>query len=76
MTMRLKGVIVTFEQDFRTDDSESILNAIRCIRGVADITPLDSNHVDIMARIRVTSEVRAELHEAINRVFAPLPKAF
>ena len=60
MTMRFKGVTVTFDQDLRTDDAEAALNAIRCIRGVADVGPLESTHVDIMARIRGSSEVQTE----------------
>ena len=39
MTNRLKGVWVAFEQDIREDDAESIIGAIRCLRGVADVDP-------------------------------------
>jgi hypothetical protein len=34
MTDRLKGCVVTFDQDLRTDDAEAILNAIRMVKGV------------------------------------------
>lgn len=37
MTQRVKGLVVTLDQDYREDDMEAIAQAIRMVRGVADV---------------------------------------
>jgi hypothetical protein len=71
MTDRLKGVIVTFEQDIRDDDAEPMLAAIRMIKGVAGVSPLVSTSEDLMARTRVRCELSGELSDLIHRVLGP-----
>ena len=66
MTDRLKGVWVAFEQDFREDDAESIIDAISCLRGVADVTPCLSGSDDWMNRQRIKTEI-AEKFLALYR---------
>lgn len=40
MTNRYKGFLVTVENsDLRDDDSESIINALKMIKGVQDVKP-------------------------------------
>ena len=39
MTDRLKGCTVVFDRDIRVDDAEHLLDAIRMLRGVIDVTP-------------------------------------
>lgn len=69
MTDRLKGCTVTFDDDFRDDDAEAILGAIRLIRGVADVRPVLSEGVDDwMARVRVRREVAKEVDALLTRL--------
>ena len=63
MTQRLKGVLVTFDRDIREDDAEAILTAIRMVRGVADVSPVEADSNDWMARQRVRSEISEEFRK-------------
>ena len=66
MTDRLKGVIVTFEQDIREDDAEALIAAIQMIRGVLKVDPITANFDDEMNRSRVKYELRKKLFEALE----------
>lgn len=66
MTDRLKGVIVTFEQDIREDDAEQIINAIRMIKGVLDVVPSIADHNDVMNRIRIQHELEKRIYKALK----------
>jgi len=62
MTDRVKGFTVTLERDFRDDDVEVILNAIKMIRGVAKVEPslvIDEDH---MIRERLKWELREKFY--------------
>lgn len=67
MTDRLKGVIVTFDNDIREDDAEAVLNAIRMVRGVLSVKPVVSSSEQHMAEERV----RRELGEKLLKVIYP-----
>jgi hypothetical protein len=56
MTDRLKGVVVTFEQDIREDDAEGIIQAIKRLRWVLDVTPSIRTTDDLMNRERIRRE--------------------
>ncbi|MEK6829015.1 MAG: hypothetical protein AABY15_02730 [Nanoarchaeota archaeon] len=58
MTDRVKGFTVTLEKDIRIDDVEVIMNAIRMIRGIADVQPSIAGHDDLMNQMRIKSELR------------------
>ena len=58
MTDRVKGFTVTLEKDIRIDDVEVIMDAIRMIRGIADVQPSISNHDDLINQMRVKSDLR------------------
>ena len=68
MTIRLKAVLVTFDQDIREDDAEAILNAIRCIKHVADVSPIPTNPEDHAARQRVRAELSGKIFNALGDV--------
>lgn len=40
MTDRLRGVIVTFQKDIRTDDAETLILAIEQLRNVLSVKPV------------------------------------
>ena len=66
MTDRLKGVTVTFERDIRDDDSEYIINAIKMIKGVLDVTPSIVAHDDYMNRVRIQREIEEKIWKALK----------
>lgn len=43
MTDRHAGYVVTLDRDIREDDAEAVLNAIRMVKGVASVTPVDGD---------------------------------
>jgi hypothetical protein len=61
MTDRLKGCTVTFEHEIRDDDAEPILEAIRQLRGVADVTPAIMTADDYFVIRRVRRELQDKL---------------
>jgi hypothetical protein len=67
VTTRLKAVIVTFQVDLREDDAEPLMQAIRQLRGVADVSPVPSNSEDHCARAMVRSELLLKIIELFNK---------
>ena len=66
MTDRYYALTVILEKDFRDDDAEPILNAIRMIKGVQDVKGLVSNPETYMAEERARVELGKKL---LNVVF-------
>jgi hypothetical protein len=60
MTDRIKGFVVTLEEDMRIDDIDNILNAIRMIKGISSVEPSISNIDDHINRERIKSEYREQ----------------
>lgn len=59
MTDRFNALVVVLEHDMREDDAESLVDAIKHLRGVVDVrgnVPSIDAHV---AEMRVRSEIRA-----------------
>lgn len=69
MTDRIRHVTVTLDKDYRDDDVDGILDAIRRIRGVGSVTPRVVDLTDHLAREVVRVEMKGKLHEAISSVF-------
>lgn len=61
MTDRLKGCVVAFEKDIREDDAEGILNAIRMIKGVADVSTKKSGHDDFINRQQIKVDLQYKI---------------
>jgi hypothetical protein len=61
MTDRYKGLIVSLDNDYRDDDSESIINGIKMIKGVADVKPIVVNIDDYLNRNRIRMELQEKL---------------
>lgn len=67
MTDRYNSVLVVFDRDIRTDDAESLLNAIRMIKGVIDVKPNVANISDCIAETRVKDELLSKIYEVLKR---------
>lgn len=68
MTERIKGLVVTLDQDYREDDVESIVQAICMVKGVAHVALEVANLEDHFARMRVRRELANELGATFQRV--------
>jgi len=68
MTTRFKGCTVAFTQDIREDDAESMLNAIRMIKGVIAVEPVESSGEDFIIRARLVREVSEKLYGVIGEM--------
>lgn len=66
MTDRVKGFVVTLENDIRIDDVEPLIQAIRCMRGVADVEPSISDTDDLINQRRIKSELREKMRQFIK----------
>jgi hypothetical protein len=61
MTTRHAGYIVTLDDDIREDDAEAIIGAIRMIKFVQSVTPIEAGYSDVIARERRDSRWREAL---------------
>ena len=70
MTDRVKGLYVVLDADYRVDDVEAIVNAIKMVKCVADVQTEDmvSDVDDYMARTRVRSELAKSLNTLVTDV--------
>ena len=67
MTDRVKGFIVTLEQDLRVDDAQGIHDAIRRIRGVGRVQKnLYKGMDDIINRSQIRIELEERLWKALR----------
>ena len=69
MSDNLKGFTVLLARDIRDDDAQCIADAIRMLKGVADVNPLLSDGADLLARQRVRHEIYDEIITAIDDIF-------
>lgn len=69
MTDRIHALTVVLDRDIREDDIEDIIAAIKMNRFVADVKIHVANTEDYMARARVRSDIRFEIHKAIEKIF-------
>ena len=70
MTDRHRSVTVLLDSDMRSDDLESVLSAIRRIRGVESVEP--GPVVDIMMYL-ATESARASLRRQLLEILLPTP---
>ena len=70
MTDRIRTLTVVLDADYRDDDLESLLTAIKMVRGVDDVQFGEVvNYKDWIARRAVKTELQHELLKAIDGVF-------
>jgi len=65
MTNRIKGIYVALDQDYRVDDAEEILAAIKMVKGVLDVTGDVSDSDDWSNRTRIRHELGNALWEVL-----------
>jgi len=65
MTDNYNTLTIVLEKDIREDDAESLLNAIRCLKGVLKVKGNITNTSDYMAQERVRHELGIKLRNVI-----------
>lgn len=72
MTDRVKGFTVVLDKDYRTDDVEAILSAIKMVKGVLTVSPLIVDPSDYINRMRIQSDLEekifAVLHPDLDKI--------
>lgn len=71
MTDRIRTITVILDQDYREDDAEPILKAIRMVKGVSGATYVPVGGEDVMARDLAKDELRRELGQQIHELLLP-----
>lgn len=71
MTTKLKGCTVAFTDDIREDDAEKILEAIRCLRGVLTVRPIEASPSDDW----IIEERRRDLEKKLWAVLRPAKRS-
>ena len=66
MTDRVKGFTVTLDDDYRIDDVEKIMEAIRIFKGVGSVEPNITTSSDWVNRERVKNEFKGKLFKFIE----------
>jgi hypothetical protein len=66
MTDRFKGLIVALDKDYRDDDAESIIEAIKMVKGVLEVKPVVAKIDDCVIKIRVAEEMEKKLLKALH----------
>jgi hypothetical protein len=66
VTDRVGAITVILEKDWRADDVQAVINALKMIRGVADAMPEVTSVTDAIARVRVRREMIDKIFGAIN----------
>lgn len=69
MSSRFKGVLVTFDKDYPSDNVEAIIKAISMVRGVADVSPLQTEPDDYVNRTQVRLEIAEKVYASLHEVF-------
>ena len=70
MSDRTNTITVVLDKDYRVDDCDHILNALKMVKGVVTASPNIADYVEYMALERV----RRELIEKIWDIFYPKKK--
>jgi 3,4-dihydroxy-2-butanone 4-phosphate synthase len=68
MTTRHGGYVVVLEDDIREDDAKLIINALKCIKGVLSVQPIEGGQTigEVIAASRVSAQWRDQLVNLIQ----------
>lgn len=66
MTDRINGVFVTLKDDIRIDDAEHLMNALRMVKGVADVSPNISDPNVHIAKVTAKMELERKILKVLR----------
>ena len=67
MTDRHSGYLVTLEEDKREGNAETIINAIKQLKGVIKVEPVSGEVSNQIAKTRAKQEIREQIWDAVNK---------
>lgn len=67
MTDRVRSLTVVLDKDYRDDDCESIVEAVKMIKGVASVDMTVTEAADYINRAVVAGELRERLFYALRQ---------
>lgn len=65
MTDRYNSFTVVLERDMRSDDAESLITAIKQLRGVISVEPTVSNPDSVVAEVRARHDLSTKMWELL-----------
>lgn len=68
MTESVHSFQVVLRRDIREDDVEPLLNAIRLLTGVLEVTPIKSSWDSTMAEERARDEMASRIYELLRDI--------
>lgn len=75
MTDRIRTLTVILDDDYRDDDVEAIVTALRMVKGVSKLVVGEPTGIaEIIARDAVRQELRRKLFRAIDETFDGAPE--
>lgn len=66
MTDRHAGYVVTLAQDIREDDAEATITALRMVRGVISVEPVQAGGDLMIAEMRAKNDMRRRLLDLLD----------
>lgn len=66
MTDRYVGLTVALDKDYREDDAEKIIEAIKMVKGVLDVQPAVMDPAHYFAETRVRADLIKKLWDALR----------
>ncbi|SAK98462.1 hypothetical protein AWB80_07526 [Caballeronia pedi] len=66
MTDRIHSLTVVLDENMRADDAEQLINAIRMMRGVADVAGNIAEHSHYVAETRVRRDLSQKLWAVLH----------
>lgn len=69
MTTRHVGYVVTLEKDTREDDAESIVCALRMVKGVVAVEPIEADPGTVMAETRARLAIAKKLQAVVVEIY-------
>ena len=68
MTDRAKGFTIALKEDIRVDDMDSILNALKMVKGVLKVEPIINDGTEIITEMRLKNEFKQKLLKWFDEV--------
>ncbi len=67
MTDRIKGVLITFENDIRDDQAQPIIEALKMIKGVSIVKPYITGIEDYMSYEKGYLDARKQMFDLLKK---------
>ena len=75
MTDRVKGLYVALDKDYRDDDVQALVDAIKMLRGVAAVATKVAQVDDYFNRVQIRYDIQSKLFDAISDIVTPKGKS-